>query len=670
MKLVSTVLLILTAAITPAFANGPAWDSSGNSQLSNTYYFRQVLYSTASGGSISSAVTFYGNIVFNGTSPGTYTITNGSAIQSGSAPATYSTSGTYSVSASGFGFMTSPLAAVYGTGANTNVYFLVSNGILIGSATEGAFNDMLIAAPLSSTISASSFSGSYTISAFFPGGSPETSLDATYQLNPNGSGTLGNVSISGFTGAGSTLSQNSSGVKYVYSNGAYDITFPTNNNADFYQGGTISNANNDNGPVLLYISPDSDFVFGGSALGFDIFVGVKNVASGTNTPQSGLYYEVGLDDSEVGGLDTYYGTFNAFQGTLIGHERTLYAGDITGIGVTYSTNYPTSISGTYTDESGTVNYTFAQDGIKVGFETGGYLGFEVALPYTSPAVTRNVYIDPTGVVNTASSAPFTAGVSPGDFVTIYNGTNLAGKLVSAPPGAFPTTLGGVTVIIDGLIKAPLYYVSPTQISFLIPYEASTYPIASIQVNNNGATSNVATTYVNLTTPGVFSYDTGIGDSALIDYPASGAPYYFVNENHPAQGGDVIVAYLSGLGTPFPSNGDGALGVFDSLVQNISVDVSGTPVGTLAYAGLAIGLAGLYQINFTLPPFCTATGQTGCVDAGYSSLGISGPDSYTDESLICITTASSCSPSAASVSADAKPAPGKKLLPRLRRSTSR
>lgn len=663
MKIFRSFLLILAASVAPAFATGPAWDTSGNSQLSGTYYFRQVLYVGASGGTISQAVTFYGNIVFSGSSSGTYTITNGTANLSSSSPTTYSTSGTYSVSLSGYGVMTNPLAVLFPTGANTSLSFLVSNGILVGSSTESGYNDMLIAAPYSSSLSLSSLSGSYTISSFFPGSSPSTSLDATYQLNPNGASSLGTVSISGYTGAGAAISQNSSGVKYAYSNGAYTISFPSNSSAYFYQGGT-------NGIIFLYTSPDSNFVFGGTAYGFDMFVGVRNPASGASTPLSGLYYEAGFDDNANSGLDSYYGSFNAVQsqGTLIGHERILYAG-FSPEGYTYSASYPTSISGTYTDQTGTVNYTInSQTGIRVGYGTGGYLGIEVALPYKPPSPNRTVYLDPTGIVNTASSAPYTAGVSPGDFLTIYNGQNLANSTVFAPAGAFPTTLGGVTVTIDGVIQAPLYYVSPTQISFLMPYEASTFAVASIQVNNNGLTSNIVTTNVNTTTPGVFTYDTGVGDAALIDYPATGGSPFFVSESSPATGGDTIVAYLSGLGTPFPANPDGALGVFDYLVSTISVDVSGVSVGTPAYAGLAPGLAGLYQINFTLPALCTTSGQTGCLDVGDNSIGISGPDSYTSEALIPIgagNTAAARVSSQTAPGAALQPAAGaRRILPRL------
>jgi uncharacterized protein (TIGR03437 family) len=661
-------LLILAAAVAPAFAAGPAWDSTGNSQLNGTYYFRQVLYETNTSGAITTAFSDYGNISFSGS--GTYTVTSGTFVQfGGGVESLTGTAGTYSVSASGFGFMSSPVLS------GANVEFLLSNGILVGSQTEngaiqgGFLNDMFVAAPYSTNISLSSFSGLYTVAAMFPG------ADATFQLNPNG-GSLGSVSISGFSPSGSISPQNSSGVKYTFSNGAYSITFPTNNSAPFYQGGSITNTNGDSGPVFLYMSPDSNFVFGGSALGVDIFVGVRNVSSGTSTPLSGLYYEAGFDDIG-GGLDSYYGTFNAYQNNLVGHKRILYAGNSTGTGVTYSGSYPAAISGTYTDPSSTVQYTIGQDGIRIGFGISAtidgtafyYPSIEVGLPYSPPAPTGGVYVDPTGVVNTASSAPYTAGVSPGDFITLYNGVNLANSTVFAPPGAFPTSLGGVTVTIDSIFQATLYYVSPTQISFLVPFEASIFPIASIEVNNNGSTSTPVTTYVNLTTPGVFTYDTGIGDAALIDYPFGGGTPYFINENNPAQPGDTVVAFLTGLGAPLPANPDGALGVKDFLAQAISVDVNGVAAAAPAYAGLAPELAGLYQINFTVPngPFCPST-TTACMNIGDNSIGIAGPDSYTFEATIPISEGTAAA--VAGASPEAKPAARGKVLPRLGKSAAR
>src|SRR3569833_4655873 len=109
--------------------------------------------------------------------------------------------------------------------------------------------------------------------------------------------------------------------------------------------------------------------------------------------------------------------------------------------------------------------------------------------------------------------------------------------------------------------------------------------------------------VNTTTPGVFTSDPvgGIGVAALLDFPAAGG-YYVVTNDQPAHPGDNVALYLTGLGSPYPSNQSGAPGPNDgdSLLANIGVSGGGTDVGTLAYAGLAAGLAGLYQFSFTIP----------------------------------------------------------------------
>jgi uncharacterized protein (TIGR03437 family) len=665
MKTVSKLLLIFAAAL-PAFATGPAWDSSGNSLLNGVYYFRQVIY-TSSGGSLNGADAYYGNISFNGS--GTYSVTSGTFVQyTGSIPSVSTaatTTGTYSVSASGYGFLSSPVLS------GVNIVFLVSNGILVGSETENnaGVNDMFVAAPYSTSLSLSSLSGTYTIASMFP------SADATFQLSPN-AGTLGTVNISGYSTSGTAATQSSNGVKYAYSNGAYSIIFPNNSSANFYSNGTLNNGGT--GSLFLYSSPDSNFVFGGTQYGFDMFVGVRNAPSGSNTPLSGLYYEAGIDNNASLGLDTYYGAFNAIPGgSIIGHERVLSAG-FTPEGLTYYNTYPTSISGTYTDSSQTVNYTIGQkNGIRIGYGTAGYPAIEVALPYSPPTVTQSIYLDPTGIVNTASSAPYTAGVSPGDFITLYNGVGLANGTTFAPPGAFPNTLGGVTVIIDGVIQAPIYYVSTTQISFLMPYEVSTFPIASIQVNNNGTKSNIATTYVNVTTPGVFTAAPvgGDGIAAMLDFPSTGG-YFIVSANKPANPGDAVALYLTGLGAPFPSNGDGALGpaTGDSLVQTIDVNVGGVSVGTPGYLGLAPALAGLYQINFNIPALCSASGQTGCINAGQNTIGISGPDSYSNESYIPVssggTTALRTSPTSPDATSAKTTSVMRKTLPRLSNTGNR
>src|SRR5439155_17131703 len=104
-------------------------------------------------------------------------------------------------------------------------------------------------------------------------------------------------------------------------------------------------------------------------------------------------------------------------------------------------------------------------------------------------------------------------VSGGELVTLY-GTNLAPSTVVTSVVPFPTTLGGVKVLVNS-VPAPLYYVSPSQISVIIP-SGSPSSIAAIQVVNNGAASNTVTEFVNKTTPGLFTLNSsGIGYAAVV-----------------------------------------------------------------------------------------------------------------------------------------------------------
>jgi hypothetical protein len=153
--------LALLCAATGWQAAAQTWDSSGNNMLNGTYYFREVIYLIGSDtGTLSRAITLYNTITFNGS--GSYSI-NCALYDSeyGSltcAQAGLPTTGTYSIAASGYGFISSPVSS------GDFIYGLVSQqGIFVGSSTESGFNDLFIAAPLASpTPTAATFKGAYS----------------------------------------------------------------------------------------------------------------------------------------------------------------------------------------------------------------------------------------------------------------------------------------------------------------------------------------------------------------------------------------------------------------------------------------------------------------------------------------------------------------------------
>jgi uncharacterized protein (TIGR03437 family) len=182
----------------------------------------------------------------------------------------------------------------------------------------------------------------------------------------------------------------------------------------------------------------------------------------------------------------------------------------------------------------------------------------------------------------------------------------------------------VQVLVNGR-PAPLYYVSSSQVAAIVPYE-TTAAVAQVQVVYNQTPSNVVTEIVNATTPGVFTIPAGgIGYSAAEHVDGS-----LVTPTHPAQPGETIAVFVTGLGDVLPSIADGAPGVAGATTNTITALVSGQ-AATVAYAGLAPTLVALYQVNVTIP----TTGLT----AGDNYLDLSGPDSYTTEALISIGTGS-------------------------------
>ncbi len=290
-------------------------------------------------------------------------------------------------------------------------------------------------------------------------------------------------------------------------------------------------------------------------------------------------------------------------------------------GYTYGDSYTVTSDGTYSNRF--MKFAVGAGGtVRIGSGIGPSLGLNVALAAPSPTGS-GVYINPQGVVNAASFAPFTAGVSPGNLITIF-GSNLSAGNQFASTIPFPTTLNNVQVNINGLL-APIYYVTPGQISVIVPYAASG-SIATIQVFNNGTASNTVTSLINLTTPGVFTIPSGgLGNGAVLHQD-----YSLVTPQNPAQIGETVSVYLTGLGAVNPGIPDGSAGPLSPLsntTNTITGDISGI-AATVTYAGLAPQLAGLYQVNVTIPAGVTS---------GENFLDISGPDSYTSEAMISVGT---------------------------------
>jgi minor extracellular serine protease Vpr len=102
----------------------------------------------------------------------------------------------------------------------------------------------------------------------------------------------------------------------------------------------------------------------------------------------------------------------------------------------------------------------------------------------------------------------------------------------------------------------------------------------------------------------------------------------VSAQSPAQVGEIVLVFLTGLGATDPPTADGAPGPtnpFSQIVGYLQVLVDGQ-VAPLNFAGLAPGFAGLYQINIQIPAG---------VRAGDDYVDISTPSAYHSQATIAI-----------------------------------
>lgn len=213
-------------------------------------------------------------------------------------------------------------------------------------------------------------------------------------------------------------------------------------------------------------------------------------------------------------------------------------------------------------------------------------------------------------------------LAPNTIATIY-GTNLAFSTGSAEGykagSVLPTSLAGVTLLVNGQ-PAHLFFVSPTQINFLIPYEL-TAGTALVTVTRNSLAGPTIKVVLNATSPGVFPIlSTDGSPNTVIATHLNGS---LVLAGNPAVAHEIIVLYVAGLGRVTPDTVSGKLITSAASIvaaSQLQITLANTPVpaANVLYAGLAPGFAGLYQINLRLPDTLTANPEIRVVVAGQTS----------------------------------------------------
>ncbi len=209
------------------------------------------------------------------------------------------------------------------------------------------------------------------------------------------------------------------------------------------------------------------------------------------------------------------------------------------------------------------------------------------------AGTAQPVISPNGIViHAGTSAP----VSPGSLVDIY-GANLATAPATTSGVPLGTTLGEVQVTVNGT-PAPLYYVSPGQVDFQIPYSVAPGS-ALVQVTSHGIAGRSAAITVQPAAPSILTYVDASGNTRAVVQNQDSTINTATNCAAPAS---YMTAYLIGSGPlnhPIPSGAAAPTSPLSSETLTTTATIGTTPA-TVTFAGMAPGFVGLMQVDLQAP----------------------------------------------------------------------
>lgn len=202
---------------------------------------------------------------------------------------------------------------------------------------------------------------------------------------------------------------------------------------------------------------------------------------------------------------------------------------------------------------------------------------------------------PGGVVDSAGFPAAPYPISGGAAVSVFG--NYPGVTTQqAQNFPLPTALSGARVTFNG-IPAPMYYVRSDIINVVAPF-AIPQPTVRVAVTLQDQTSAVETVNTASSSPAIFLIDTAGNVAArhafrLLD---------IVTPADPAQRGELVAMYVTGLGPTSPPSFDAIAtrsDVYSFTVAQPVVTIAGINA-QVQFSGLTPGVSGLYQINVWVP----------------------------------------------------------------------
>jgi uncharacterized protein (TIGR03437 family) len=228
------------------------------------------------------------------------------------------------------------------------------------------------------------------------------------------------------------------------------------------------------------------------------------------------------------------------------------------------------------------------------FDASPGAGFSNAVAFTigpAPAATPAAFVS-------AASPSGGSSLAPGSIASIY-GTNLSGFTSfadAAPP--LPQVLGGTSIALANN-SLPLFFVSPGQVNFQLPWITVSRPTQLPLKISQGPFSTTVMVTVAPYSPALFttnSQGTGQALALLTGTESLAAP------SRPAKANESVSLYCTGLGNVRnqPAVGDvSPTNPLATTLANPTLTVGGVPA-TVTQSALAPGFVGLYQVDFQIP----------------------------------------------------------------------
>ena len=217
------------------------------------------------------------------------------------------------------------------------------------------------------------------------------------------------------------------------------------------------------------------------------------------------------------------------------------------------------------------------------------------------------------IINAGSGAEV---IAPNSIASAF-GRQVGASTVSATTLPLPTTLGGVSIDVIDSAKAPgmapLFYVSPNQINFVVPDGAKT-GTATVKIVNGSSSPISTTVQVATVAPGLFTANgAGVGVAAAIairriiaTQTDEQVPVFHCDANGCSSigvemGPDAVV-FMELFGTGIRGR---------SSLANVTATIGGEKVDVL-FAGPQGQFPGLDQVNLSLPQNLHTRGETNVV----------------------------------------------------------